>query len=91
MKTIFLNIGKKKSSTSKSKSKSKHKHEYIEALFIDKNSKPHVGTYCVICGKVQNILWWETEPIENGQYGAAIECQCRKKCLKNARIWRRYM
>ena len=60
---------KKESSTSKSSVKSKHKHRYVQGLFIDKEEKPHVGSYCNVCGKVWNIAWWETEPVENSQYG----------------------
>ena len=60
---------KKKSSTSKSSVKAKHKHHYIRALFIDKDGKPHVGSYCDICGKVWSIAWWETERVEHEKFG----------------------
>lgn len=58
---------KKLSSTSKSSTKSKHKHEYKEVLLIH-NNKPHWATICKICGKINDLHFFESERIEEGYY-----------------------
>lgn len=59
---------KKHSSTSKSDSKSKHKHDYSkECLLITaENGYPYYARYCSVCGKIEDIHFFETEKIENG-------------------------
>ena len=56
---------KKQSSTSKSSTKSKHKHEYKEVLLIH-NDRPHWATVCKICGKSDDLHFFETEKCEFG-------------------------
>ena len=56
---------KKQSSTSKSSTKSKHKHEYKEVLLIH-NDRPHWATVCNICGKINDLHFYETEKCEFG-------------------------
>lgn len=56
---------KTKSSISKSGTKSKHKHEYKECLFI-KDGRPYKGTYCTICGKIDDIGSFEIVEMDNG-------------------------
>ena len=58
---------KKQSSTSKSNTKSKHKHEYKEVLLIH-NNRPHWATICKICGKIDDLHFFETEKAEQGYY-----------------------
>lgn len=58
---------KTKSSISKSSIKSKHKHEYKECLFV-KDGRPYKGTYCTICGKVDDIGTFETVEMDNGMH-----------------------
>ena len=59
-------IKKKESSVSKSKEKSNHKHEYVDCLFIiNKDNRPHKGTYCRICGKIGDISFFELEEFES--------------------------
>ena len=55
---------KKPSTVSKSNEKSKHKHEYVDCLFIYDN-RPLKGQYCKICGKINNINIFETEPLRD--------------------------
>ena len=54
---------KKQSSTSKSSTKSKHKHEYKEVLLIQ-NNRPHWATVCKICGKINDLHFFEDEVFE---------------------------
>ena len=56
---------KKQSSTSKSSTKSKHKHEYKEVLLIH-NDRPHWATVCKICGKIDDLHFFESERTEEG-------------------------
>lgn len=58
---------KKHSSTSKSSTKSKHKHEYKEVLIIH-NDKPHWATVCRICGKINDLHFFEGEKTDDGYY-----------------------
>lgn len=58
---------KKQSSTSKSGTKSKHKHEYKEVLLIH-NDRPHWATVCKICGKIDDLHFFECEKTEEGLY-----------------------
>lgn len=44
---------KTNSNASKSKEKSRHKHEYKDCLLVQ-DSRPYLGTYCTICGKIYN-------------------------------------
>lgn len=59
---------KKESNVSKAKRKSKHKHEYIDCLLIDKDDKPHKAKYCKICGKIDDIKFFEAKKLENNKY-----------------------
>ena len=56
---------KKPSSTSKSSTKSKHKHEYIECLLIEKGH-PYRAIVCKICGKINDLHFFESERCEDG-------------------------
>jgi len=56
---------KKPSSTSKARAKSDHKHEYVDVLFVE-NGHPHKGSYCKLCGKIENIHFFETVKCEFG-------------------------
>ena len=58
---------KKQSSTSKSSTKSKHKHEYIECLLIGKGH-PYRAIVCKICGKINDLYFFECERCEDGMY-----------------------
>ena len=58
---------KKQSSTSKSNTKSKHKHEYEPCLLIH-NRHPHWATVCKICGKINDLHFFEIEHTEEGYY-----------------------
>lgn len=88
---------KKESSTSKAKNKSKHKHEYVECLLITGSDKrPHRSTYCKICGKIDNINFFETEKTEYGTYRGldADEVYEKYKDLEKIyidSIWRKYV
>lgn len=57
---------KKQSNISKSKRKSNHKHEYKDCLLIDRDGKLHKGKYCKICGKIDDVNFFETEKSEYG-------------------------
>lgn len=59
---------KKKSSSSKSKRKSDHKHEYLDCLLIDNENHPHKAQYCKICGKINNVKFFESKKTEDGYY-----------------------
>lgn len=72
-KDITNEIGKhkkKKASTiSKSKNKSTHKHQYADCLLNDRNTyngeeHSHIckAKYCVICGKINDIHYFQTTP-----------------------------
>lgn len=56
---------KKKSSKSKSENKSNHKHQYKACLLVDDNNRPHKAEYCEICGKINNIQFFETIQSDN--------------------------
>lgn len=55
---------KRNSSTSASKSKSSHRHEYSPCLLMEKG-RPHRAEYCGICGKINNLQFFECVP-QNG-------------------------
>ncbi len=55
---------KKKSSKSKSANKSDHKHQYKDCLLVDEENRPHKAQYCKICGKINNIIFFETERVD---------------------------
>lgn len=76
---------KKQSSTSKSSIKSKHKHEYIECLLITSKNKPYRSKYCKFCGKIDNIIFGESERLENGLHKMITDEEIYKKYknLKN--------
>ena len=88
---------KKESSTSKAKSKSKHKHEYVECLLITGSDKrPHRASYCKICGKIDNVAFFETEKTEYETYRVldADEVLERYKDLEKIYvdgIWQKYV
>ena len=54
---------KKKSSKSKSESKANHKHQYMDCLLVDDNNRP--AEYCEICGKINNIQFFEMVESDN--------------------------
>lgn len=71
---------KKKSSTSDAKTKSKHKHDYSGECLIRYKTKHYIGNeerdyyshsrciYCIICGKIRDHFFWETERLDDGRY-----------------------
>lgn len=61
---------KKDSFTSKSSSKSKHKHDYSKEclLITNDDNHPHYATYCSICGKIENVKFFESEKEDSGYY-----------------------
>lgn len=59
---------KKESNISKSKRKSNHKHEYKDCLLIEKENKPHKSKYCVICGKIDDVKFFETTKLNEHFY-----------------------
>lgn len=77
---IPKHVKKKKSSVSKSKEKSKHKHRYANCLLIENDKKPYRAIYCKICGKVKDVILFETEKTDNGT--------CR--ILKKEEIFEKY-
>ena len=56
---------KKKPSVSISSKKSKHKHIYKDCLLIAEN-RPRKAKYCIVCGKIGNIEFFEAEKISGG-------------------------
>lgn len=56
---------KKKSSKSKSESKANHKHQYMDCLLVDDNNRPHKAEYCEICGKINNVQFFEMVESDN--------------------------
>lgn len=56
---------KKRPSVSSAGKKSKHKHLYKECLLIAENS-PHKAKYCIVCGKIGNIEFLESEKVNGG-------------------------
>lgn len=56
---------KKKPSKSKSENKSDHKHQYKDCLLVNDNNRPHKAEYCEICGKINNIQFFETVQSDN--------------------------
>ena len=85
---------KKQSSTSKSSTKSKHKHEYKEVLLIH-NDRPHWATVCKICGKIDDLNFFETEKCEFGYRSLVSDEVFEKyKDLENIvieDIWQNYV
>ena len=65
-KDIPKYLKKKESAVSKSKMKSKHKHQYKDCLFNSGNSFCK-GQYCVICGRIGKINYFETEKTEDNR------------------------
>lgn len=63
---------KKPSSISKSNAKSKHKHEYKPCLLIH-NERPHWATVCKICGKINNLRFFEVEKIKGQPYARQLD------------------
>lgn len=59
---------RKKSNISKSDRKSKHKHEYKDCLLIEKDKKPHKAKYCKICGKIDDVKFFETTKLNEHFY-----------------------
>lgn len=59
---------RKESNVSKSKRKSNHKHEYKDCLLIDKDNRSHKGKYCKICGKINDLIFFETKKLEYSKY-----------------------
>ncbi|MGN0623189.1 MAG: hypothetical protein ACI4JA_04470 [Oscillospiraceae bacterium] len=59
---------KKKSSKSKSANKSDHKHQYEDCLLVDEENHPHKAQYCKICGKINNMIFFENERIDERLY-----------------------
>lgn len=88
---------KKESNLSKSKSKSKHKHNYKECLLISlEDDKPYYANYCEICGKINNLKFFETEKIENGHYRNLSKEEVYEKYKDLERfsvenIWQKYI
>ena len=76
---------KKESSISKSRTKSKHKHQYKECLLIHQGS-PHRAKYCMICGKIGNVKFQETEKLEAGYYRALSDDEIYEKYKNLERI-----
>lgn len=91
---------KKDSSVSKSQTKSKHKHIYSkECLLIESSDKfrfPCRAKYCEICGKIQNVHFFETERSDDGRYRALNPDEIYEK-YKNLEqiymddIWQKYV
>lgn len=88
---------KKESSISKSNSKSKHKHEYAECLLVeDKSKTPYKATYCKICGKIGDLMLFDTVPYGNYEYrmlnaNEMIEKYKDLKCFYVDNIWQKYV
>ena len=57
---------KKQSSVSKSERKSDHKHEYADCLLIDNENRHTKAQYCTICGKINDMQFFETVRVEQG-------------------------
>ena len=86
---------KKQSSTSKSNSKSKHKHEYKEVLLIN-NGHPHWSTVCKICGKIDNLHFFETERIDKRYHRSLDDDEVYEKYkdlekIEIEDIWQKYV
>ena len=63
-------LKKKESDVSKCRLKSRHKHEYIECLFVLYNHY-HRGSYCKLCGKIRNIMFFEVDR-STGRFGGFL-------------------
>lgn len=89
---------KKESSTSKSNSKSKHKHDYFKEclLITGENKQPHHATYCSICGKIENVKFFETVR-EDGDYYRVLDADEVYEKYKDVEkiyvddIWQKYV
>lgn len=86
---------KKQSSISKSSTKSKHKHEYKPCLLIH-NGHPHWATTCKICGKIDDLHFFETEKREDGlykqlDYDEVIEKYKDLEKIEIYDIWQKYV
>ena len=86
---------KKQSSTSKSSTKSKHKHEYKEVLLIH-NGRPHWATVCRICGKINDLHFFETERTDDGYHRSLDSDEVFKKFKDLEKyyiedIWQKYV
>lgn len=89
---------KKESSISKSNSKSKHKHDYSKEclLITGDNERPHYATYCSICGKIENVKFFETVREDDGYYRVldADEVYEKHKNLEKIfvdDVWQKYL
>lgn len=89
---------KKESSTSKSNIKSEHKHNYSKkCLLITKDSKrPYYATYCSVCGKIENVSFFESVKEDGGHYRAlnTDEIYEKYKDLEKIyvnNIWQKYV
>ena len=69
---------KKKSSVSKSKVKTKHKHQYKKCILI-KDARPYRASYCIVCGKINDLKFGESERMENGAYRQLNDDEVFKK------------
>lgn len=54
----------------KESSTSKYKHDYSKEclLITGENKRPHHATYCSICGKIENVKFFETVKDDSGYY-----------------------
>lgn len=92
---------KKKSSTSKSKEKSNHKHEYKDCLLVNKETnQPHKANYCIICGKIGEIKFFDTAPMIDEKYGTVYRMLNAKEIFEKYKglekiyiddIWQKYV
>lgn len=58
---------KKKSST-KHTSRSDHKHNYDDCLLVDNENRPYKANYCVVCGKIKDLKFWQTVRKDDNTY-----------------------
>lgn len=59
-------IPKYKKKSNKQNKKSKHKHTYKPCLIHEKEDNMYVrGEYCTICGKLNNIILFDTVETDN--------------------------
>lgn len=49
-------------------SKSNHKHKYQECILVSNNNYWNRAVYCTICGKIKNVIMFETRKMEDGRY-----------------------
>ena len=58
---------KKKSST-KHIPRSDHKHNYGDCLLVDNENRPYKAKYCIICGKIKGLEFWQTVKRDDKTY-----------------------